>query len=96
MDHATPSQIPVLLPLAAVAKCLGLSIPTIHRAVNRGEIALAPISGRRRVATAELERIIGRKLTAADFTATTSHGPDTGHALASAESVPDDRSEPSQ
>jgi hypothetical protein len=42
-------------------------VPTVYRAVKRGEIPLAPIGGRMRVVVTELERLIGRRLTPSDF-----------------------------
>ncbi len=82
MSNAAQPEIPALIPLPVVARILGLSIPTIYRAVNRGEIPLAPIGGRRRVVTSELARIIGRPLRPSDFAPSTEtpSGPDTGHA----------------
>lgn len=64
-SHLT--QVPTLLPLSALPRLLGVSIAAVYRAVNRGDIGLCALGGRKRVTTAEVERILGRSLTLADF-----------------------------
>ena len=64
------SDMPALAPLSVVAKVTGLAVPTVYRAVKRGEIPLAPIGGRKRVRVRDLETLIGRRLTPADFART--------------------------
>jgi len=54
------SDMPALAPLSVVAKVTGLAVPTVYRAVKRGEIPLAPIGGRKRVRVRDLETLIAR------------------------------------
>jgi hypothetical protein len=62
MDYS----IPPLLPVSVTGELLGLSPATAYRVIGK-TLPRAPIGGRYRVVTADVEKLIGRAITADEY-----------------------------
>jgi len=58
--------IPPLLPVSVTGEILGLSPATAYRVVGK-TLPWAPMPGRRRVLTTDVEKLIGRAITADEY-----------------------------
>jgi hypothetical protein len=66
-DFAEADQLPLLVPLSACERILGLSQSSVHRLVVNGDLPLADLRGIRRVRLVDLEAVVGRRLSPVDF-----------------------------
>ena len=56
------NKTPLLISVAEAAKVLGVSRPTAYRLAKNGGLPLVGLGGRHRVPVAELERMVGQKI----------------------------------
>ena len=65
----TRETIPLILPIDLAGAILNLSRGAAYAMAKRGDLPLLPGGGRRKVPTARLEQLIGRRLEIADIAA---------------------------
>ena len=61
------SNAPVVVPVAAVARLLGVSVPAVWNMLDHGTLHRVELAGVTKIAVAELEAVLGRKLTWQSF-----------------------------
>jgi hypothetical protein len=63
----TPWEASAFVPVSVLTRVMGVTAATAYRAIKRAHIPLAPLGGKMRIRTSELEAILGRALRPSDI-----------------------------